>query len=182
MKRMADTSKVNWLGVIGLIGSILMIASVFLVWASANLTILGGTFSAEFSGMGVFSGDCTVTLLGETIEVSGAEFSYSYAPIVALAAGIVALITTIVPIVYKNPSVNKGLGVLSLILAIVTIALVALFYGDVGSESLDLGSYGSVYAGAGPGVWVALVGAVILAVGGIADIVVKREPAEQAES
>ena len=103
------------MGIIGLIGAVLMIAGVFLTWAEMNISILGFSSSVTMSGMDVFNG--TVTIEGQ--EFTDVEFDYAYAPIVCLVAGVLSLITTIIPIVYnKIPTINRILGAVSLILAL----------------------------------------------------------------
>ncbi len=165
---MASSSNVNWMGIIGLIGSVLMIAGVFLAWAEMNVSILGFSSSVSMSGMDVYSG--TVTIEGH--EFSDVSFDYSYAPIVCLVAGILSLITTIIPIVYnKIPTINRILGAISLILAIVAIVLAVMFNGQM--DSASFGELASASLSAGTGVWVCVAGGVILALGGIIDIAKK---------
>ena len=149
---MAEISKANILGIIGLLGAILMIIGVFLSWA--DLTILNHTTS--YDGLKVFGDE-----MFDGIE-------YRYAPIVALAGGIIALLTTILPIVLHKPAINRILGIVSLILAIVTIIMVILFNGQMDTASFE----GFVLAGVstGIGAWLSLAGAAILAIGGIIDI------------
>lgn len=166
------SKNVNWMGIIGLIGSILMIVGVFLTWATMQLSILGFGVEASFSGLDVFNGTGSVTLLGQTEVLDDVEFEYAYAPIVCLVAGIIALITTIVPIVYnKNPTVNRVLGAVSLILAIVAIILAVMFTTQMDSASVE--DFVAASLSAGAGVWVSIVGGVILAIGGIVDIAKK---------
>lgn len=163
---MAETSKYNPLGIVGLIGSILMIVGVFLTWAEVSAHVFGAEILNEtFSGMDVYNG---VDVLGDSVVM----FDYNYAPIVALVAGVIALITTILPIFYnKKPAVSKALGIISLILAVVSIVITFLFYGQM--DSVAVGGLMDASVSAGIGVWLAVAGAVILAIGGIIDIAKK---------
>lgn len=161
------------MGIIGLIGSVLMIAGVFLVWAemtvSISIPIIGDySSSITMSGMDVFNG--TVTIEGQ--EFSDVEFDYAYAPIVCLVAGVLSLITTIIPIVYnKIPTINRILGAVSLILAIVALVLAIMFNGQM--DAVDFEGLASASVSAGTGVWVCVAGGVLLAIGAIVDIAKK---------
>ena len=165
---MASSGNVNWMGIIGLIGSVLMIAGVFLTWAEMNISILGFSSSVTMSGMDVFSG--TVTIEGQ--EFTDVEFDYAYAPIVCLVAGVLSLITTIIPIVYnKIPTINRILGAVSLIHAIVALVLAIMFNGQM--DAVDFEGLASASVSAGTGVWVCVAGGVLLAIGAIVDIAKK---------
>ena len=165
---MASSGNVNWMGIIGLIGSVLMIAGVFLTWAEMNISILGFSSSVTMSGMDVFNG--TVTIEGQ--EFTDVEFDYAYAPIVCLVAGVLSLITTIIPIVYnKIPTINRILGAVSLILAIVALVLAIMFNGQM--DAVDFEGLASASVSAGTGVWVCVAGGVLLAIGAIVDIAKK---------
>jgi len=150
---MANVSKGNILGILALIGAILMIVGVFISWVSLDIIILG---SEDYSGWQVYSDEM----------FSDAE--YNYAPLVTLVAGIVAFFTAVLPIVLKKPAVNRALGVVSLILGIVALVLMVLFYGQM--DSISFGSLASLSANAGMGLWISLVGAVLLVLGAIVDI------------
>ena len=165
---MASSGNVNWMGIIGLIGAVLMIAGVFLTWAEMNISILGFSSSVTMSGMDVFNG--TVTIEGQ--EFTDVEFDYAYAPIVCLVAGVLSLITTIIPIVYnKIPTINRILGAVSLILAIVALVLAIMFNGQM--DAVDFEGLASASVSAGTGVWVCVAGGVLLAIGAIVDIAKK---------
>ncbi|MDO5861508.1 MAG: hypothetical protein Q4Q58_01725 [Thermoplasmata archaeon] len=160
---MAD-SKANVLGIIGLIGAILLIVGVFLTWAEASFDIVIYSASESYTGWDIYS--------------EGMDAEYNYAPLVALIAGVVAIITTIIPIVLKNATANRLLGVITLILAVVAIVLMVLFYGQM--ETLEISGYTVASVTAGYGLWVSIAGAVILALGGIVDIVKKYNTAGDA--
>ena len=91
-----------------------------------------------------------------------------YAPLVALVCGVISLITTLLPIVYKNEKVTRVLGIVTLILAVVAIVIGFMFYGSVGDSVEILGMSASV--GVDIGFWLCMVGAIITAIGGIVDI------------
>ena len=150
---MANVSKGNILGILALIGAILMIVGVFISWVSLDIIILG---SEDYSGWQVYSDEM----------FSDAE--YNYAPLVTLVAGIVAFFTAVLPIVLKKPAVNRALGVVSLILGIVALVLMVLFYGQM--DSIEIGGYTLASASAGTGLWISLVGAILLVLGAIVDI------------
>lgn len=177
---MTDTSKVNWIGVIVLIGSLLMIAGVFLSWASASFTLSSFTVSANATGMDVFSGNTTISYesISSTIDTS---FEYSYAPIVTLVAGIIALLGSIVMLGSKNQKAGKALGALSVILAIVAIILMVLFNSGIGSDSFDFGIVSGGLS-TGSGLWVCMVGAVLAVIGGVIALARKDKGAEAVES
>lgn len=154
---MTDVKSVNWLGVIAIIGALLMIIGVFLSWADVN--IFGYTEGA--SGLDVFTDDDFIGV------------SYTFAPIVSLVCGIICLIGMIIPMVLPAKNIGKGLSILGLILAIVTIIVTALYYSSLGGEDYVLISYG-----AGVGVWVVIVGAVLVIIGGLIDFFVKPKQSE----
>lgn len=155
---MAEISKANILGIIGLLGAILMIIGVFVSWADISAsTVIGGSIQKSYSGWTIFSGE------------DFSDFAYNYVPLVALIAGIVAFVTTILPIILHKPMVNRILGIISLILAIVTIILVVLFNGDIAEYQIDI-LVASAKMTTGIGAWLSLAGAAILAIGGIIDI------------
>lgn len=157
MMHMTDVKSVNWLGVIAIIGALLMIIGVFLSWYTV-------------SGMGE-----SETASGWEIATDGdGVFNYSYAPYVSLVCGIICLIGMIVPMVLPAKNIGKGLSILGLILAIVTIIVAALYASD--APSLNLGDLGRM--GVGAGVWVVIVGAVLTVIGGIIDFFVKPKQSE----
>lgn len=158
---MTDMKKINLMGLIGLIGVIILIVGVFLNWVDFSIEsiVLDKTWS--ITGWDIFGNEDYSEL-----------FEYSYAPVIALACGIIALITTILPIVYNNEKINKLLGIITLILAVVAIVIGFLFYGSV-SDSMSVPSIGTATAGVAIGFWLCIVGAVITALGGILDIMKK---------
>ena len=173
---MSEAKKLNPLGIIGIVGALLMIIGVFLSWIdfSVSSSLFGASETYSASGLDIF---------GNGIEIPGIDQSigydtitaYTYAPIVALVCGIIALIATIIPTVYNKGKVGKGLGALALILAIVSVVISFLFYSDVGAYEFTGGLSGilSMSLSVGAGLWVCIAGAIITIIGGIIDVAKK---------
>lgn len=158
---MSDVSKkINLLGLIGFIGTIILIVGVFLNWVTLDYNIILTKGSESLTGWDIYGNADYKDL-----------FEYSYAPLVALVCGVISLITTLLPIVYQNEKVNKLLGIVTLILAVVAIVISTLFYTNVTDSISYLGMSASTSVGLG--FWLCLVGAIITAVGGILDILKK---------
>lgn len=160
---MAEMNKANILGLIGLLGAIMMIVGVFLSWADSSIVIMDKVIWEEsYSGWDIYSED----------EFS--DFAYNYVPLVALIAGVVAILTTIIPAVLHMDNIGKILGLVSLILAIVTIVLVVVYNGDIGAYNIDIPDFSSsAGTSTGMGAWISLAGGALLAIGGIIDIIAK---------
>ncbi|MBQ8179723.1 MAG: hypothetical protein IJ026_04690 [Candidatus Methanomethylophilaceae archaeon] len=156
---MADVKAVaNVMGIVGIIGAILMIVGVFLSWIDIETVILGNSSVDSYSGWAISDWEYAD------------ELEYSYAPILALACGVIALITTVLPMFVKDEKIGMILGIVSLLLAIVAVVIMFLFKGDM-TDAVDAGFLGSVTVSVGIGFWLAMVGAIITALGGILDIV-----------
>ena len=155
---MSETaSKVNLFGLIGFIGTIILIVGVFLNWVTLDLSSLIGSTSTEITGWDLYGNEDYKDL-----------FEYSYAPLIALVCGVISLITTILPVVYKNEKITRVLGIVTLILAVVAIVIGVLFYSNI-SETYDL-LLATYTSSVGIGFWLCMVGAIITAIGGIVDI------------
>lgn len=150
---MATVSKGNVLGIVALIGALLMIVGVFVAWVNIEVVILG---SQNYTGWQVYTDD------------TFADAQYNYAPLVALIAGIVAFFTAVLPIVLKNATANRILGIVSLILGVVALILMVLFNGTM--DSLVVLGYKVASTSAGTGLWISLAGSVLLILGAILDI------------
>ena len=162
MNMSETTSKVNLFGLIGFIGTIILIVGVFLGWITLEYGAFGSTESMSATGWEIFNDE-------DYKDV----FEYSYAPIIALVCGVISLITTLLPIVYRNENVTRVLGIVTLILAIVAIVISVMFYTNVtDSISITLPILGTLSASTsvGIGFWLCMVGAIITAIGGIVDI------------
>ena len=157
MNMSETTSKVNLFGLIGFIGTIILIVGVFLNWVTLDYNVIITKGSESVTGW---------TLLNDADYKE--VFDYVYAPLVALVCGVISLITTLLPIVYKNEKVTRILGIVTLILAVVAIVIGFMFYGGVGDSVEILGMSASV--GVDIGFWLCMVGAIITAIGGIVDI------------
>ncbi len=157
MNMSETTSKINLFGLIGFIGTIILIVGVFLNWTTFEFSSFLGSSSDSITGWDIFSNE-------DYKDV----FEYSYAPVIALVCGIISLITTILPVVHKDEKVTKLLGIVTLILAVIAIVIGFLFYGNV-SDSVTIAGM-SATTSVAVGFWLCMVGAIITAVGGIVDI------------
>lgn len=161
------------LGLFGIIGAILMIICVFLAWGSCEITALGVTAKFDFSGWCLATGgDVTVTALGEseTASISELGLKYAFAPYVVLACGIIGIIAAALPMFMDcNENINKGLGILALILAIISIVVTVLYVSNVGGT--ELGSYLKASVGA----YLGIVGAILMIVYGLLSVTNKLD-------
>ena len=141
---MAETKNYSWIGLVAVLGTLFMIVGVFLNWAT-----IGGV---DYSGWDLYS------------DVNGITgiVNNTYAPLVVLIMGILGLIIALVPI-FKQKT-GKIMGALALILSFVAIIVTVLCYMGIGDVELISHSVGS-------GLWVALVGGIIMLLGSIVDIV-----------
>ncbi len=150
---MATVSKGNVLGIVALIGALLLIIGVFVAWVNVEVVLLG---SSKYTGWQVYTDDAF------------ADAQYNYAPLVTLIAGVVAFFTAILPIVLKNATANRILGIISLILGVVALILMVLFNGTM--DNLVILGYKVASTTAGTGLWISLAGSVLLILGAILDI------------
>lgn len=171
-----EYDKKNFVALIGFIGTLLMIIGVFLSFVELEALSID---IGSYTGWDVYSDDMF------------ANADYNYAGLVTLIAGILALITSLLPMIPKlneKPVIAQCLGALSFILSIIALILLFLFYGTLGDISVS--GYSLASADAGIGLWLCIIGALILAVGGIVEICKryigggkkdKAEPAEKSE-
>ena len=152
-------SKFNALGIIALVGALLMVVGVFLNWVEITGTILGFSSTETMTGWDIINE-----------EDAGEIFEYSFAPIAVLILGIVSLLFTIVPMV-KIGKAGKALGALSLLLAIIAVILCVLFLTDVTSGVG--GEYASLTSSAGAGLYLSLVGGIVVVIGEMLNLVKK---------
>ena len=148
------SSNINILGIIGIVGAILMIVSVFLTWVEVNFIIFKGTAS----GWEIFT--------NSTLS----KLDYSFTPLVALISGIVSLVAMILPTFANSDNLKKTnniLGIVSLIIAIVVIVLGILFMTQ-SWEGISMMDYIQF------GFWLTLIGAIIVVIGGIMPIAKNR--------
>lgn len=162
------------IGMFGIIGAILMVVCVFLEWGSIEYTLLGNTNTFGFSGWSLYSDATVTTVLGVDIKISDLDLSnYSYAPLVTLICGVVGIIATALPMFLKNDAANKILGIVSLLLAVVSIVLMVLFMTDL-SDSAEVTGIAKIAISASYGVYIGIVGAALMVIGGVADIMKKN--------
>ena len=152
---MTTVSKGNVLGIVALIGALLMIVGVFVAWVNIDIDVILTSAKGNYTGWQVYTDD------------TFADAKYNYAPLVTLIAGIVAFFTAVLPIVLKNATANRILGIVSLILGVVALILMVLFNGTMDSLDLALVSF---TASTGVGLWISLAGSVLLILGAILDI------------
>lgn len=170
---LSDT-KVNFIGILGILGAILMIVCVFLEWGSIEMTILGEKGVYGFSGWGLYS-DAAIyetDFLGQHFSINLSDLDltdYTYVPLVALVCGIVGLIATVLPVASKSGVISKLFGFIALILAIVSIVLMVMYNSDLsysgGYEGLATATVSASY-----GLWIGMAGAVLMVLGGIGDL------------
>lgn len=172
---MADVKNMNIVGILGILGAILMVICVFLAWGSIELTLLGETETYAFSGWDLYSDAEVTSILGQSITISDFELTeYSYAPLVALICGVIGIITAILPRFLDNGLVNKVLGIVSFILAIVAVIIMVLYMTDLSYEDGIMEIATSVKISASYGLYIGIVGAVLMIIGGLSDVVFKK--------
>ena len=126
------------------IGLIAVLGTLFMIiGVFLNWATIGGV---DYSGWDLYS--------------DGGIVDNSFAPLAVLIIGILGLIVCLVPIFKQNT--GKIIGALALILSFVAIIVTALLYMSIG----DL----SVSTSIGSGLWVALVGEVLMLLGSLVDI------------
>ncbi len=154
---MAETSKMNLLGLVGVLGALLLIIGVFLSWADITGSVLGFSETKSISGMDIMTNN-------------EYEFDYSYAPIIALVAGILGVIACILPVV-KPLGIERILGLVSLIVAVVAVVIIYMFSGQMTGFSFEGLASASVSCGIG---WtISLVGGVLVILGSIIPVLMK---------
>ncbi len=131
-----------------------------------DVTIIGKTVTYGFSGWDLYSDVSLVDQIAVTIQDMKLT-SYTYVPLVALLCGIIGLIATILPVACGNKMVNKLFGILSLLLAVVSIILMVLYVTDLSYEEDVL--LAATNVGASYGVYLGFVGAILMVLGGIGD-------------
>ena len=141
--QMTETKKFNWLGLVAVLGALFMMIGVFLNWAT-----IGGV---DYTGWDLYS---NVNSINGVVD-------NTFAPLAVLIIGILGFLVCLVPIFKHNT--GKMIGALALILSIIGIAVTAMLYMSIGDISVITHSVGS-------GLWVALVGEIILLLGSFVDI------------
>lgn len=139
------TPKFNLIGIVAAIGALAMIAGVFLSWVDLSGATTGPIMGWDISSQSSYSG-----------------IAYSYVPMVTLVCGIVTLALAVLGIMGLTKRWDMIMGIIVTIIAVIAIALVLLFNGDIVS---NFGT-DAVTAATGMGVWVSLAGSIIVAVCG----------------
>ena len=140
--------KSNLFGILAIVGGLLMIVGVFMDWVVFDLGLLG---TETISGMEVLD------------ELESDEVSM-YAPMIALVIGVVSLLVGGVSLLGKADDMKRIMSIATIILAIIVVIFAFMFNGEVSDDD-----FGIVEAGAG--LWIALVGGIVSAVGGVLGIV-----------
>lgn len=174
---MSEIKNINIVGILGVLGAVLVVACVFLEWGSIVLTLIGENIEHTFSGWDLYSDKAiysdTVFEQKLSIHISDLEItSYDYVPLVALVCGVIGIIATIIPVALNGRNIGRILGIVALILAIVSVVLMALYMTDL-SYSGGIEGVATVTVEASYGVYVGIVGAVLMILGGIGDIMRK---------
>lgn len=140
--------KSNLFGILTIVGGLLMIVGVFMDWVVFDLGFLG---TETVSGMEVLD------------ELESDEVSM-YAPMIALVIGVVSLLVGGVSLLGKADDMKRIMSIATIILAIIVVIFAFMFNGELSGDD-----YGIVEAGTG--LWIALVGGIVSAVGGVLGIV-----------
>ena len=140
--------KSNLFGILAIVGGLLMIVGVVMDWVVFDLGFLG---TETVSGMEVLD------------ELESDEVSM-YAPMIALVIGVVSLLVGGVSLLGKADDMKRIMSIATIILAIVVVIFAFMFNGELSGDD-----FGIVEAGAG--LWIALVGGLVSAVGGVLGIV-----------
>lgn len=140
--------KSNLFGILAIVGGLLMIVGVFMDWVVFDLDFLG---TETVSGMEVLD------------ELESDEVSM-YAPMIALVIGVVSLLVGGVSLLGKADDMKRIMSIATIILAIVVVIFAFMFNGELSGDDFGI-------VEAGTGLWIALVGGIVSAVGGVLGIV-----------
>ncbi|MBR7152810.1 MAG: hypothetical protein IKD00_03575 [Candidatus Methanomethylophilaceae archaeon] len=140
--------KSNLFGILAIVGGLLMIVGVFMDWVVFDLGFLG---TETVSGMEVLD------------ELESDEVSM-YAPMIALVIGVVSLLVGGVSLLGKADDMKRIMSIATIILAIVVVIFAFMFNGELSGDDFGI-------VEAGTGLWIALVGGIVSAVGGVLGIV-----------
>lgn len=140
--------KSNLFGILAIVGGLLMIVGVFMDWVVFDLGFLG---TETVSGM-------------EVLDELGSDEVSMYAPMIALVIGVVSLLMGGVSLLGKADDMKRIMSIATIILAIIVVIFAFMFNGELSGDD-----FGIVEAGAG--LWIALVGGIVSAVGGVLGIV-----------
>ena len=154
-----ETKDMNFLGIIGIIGALILTIGVFLTWGSYE--VLGETY--KLSGMDFFN----------KVDGVHAGTSFTWVPLVSLICGIISLLLMILPTfmnVEKFQQINNILGIVAIVLSLVVIIFGILFITQELTWKVLLVTYTEKFTDVyslGIGYWLTLIGAIITFIGGI---------------
>ena len=140
--------KSNLFGILAIVGGLLMIVGVFMDWVVFDLDFLG---TETVSGM-------------EVLDELGSDEVSMYAPMIALVIGVVSLLVGGVSLLGKADDMKRIMSIATIILAIVVVIFAFMFNGELSGDDFGI-------VEAGTGLWIALVGGIVSAVGGVLGIV-----------
>ena len=140
--------KSNLFGILAIVGGLLMIVGVFMDWVVFDLGFLG---TETVSGM-------------EVLDELGSDEVSMYAPMIALVIGVVSLLVGGVSLLGKADDMKRIMSIATIILAIVVVIFAFMFNGELSGDDFGI-------VEAGTGLWIALVGGIVSAVGGVLGIV-----------
>ena len=156
-----ETKDMNFLGIIGLIGALLMVIGVFLTWGSYDLLGVHNLTGMDFFNKvdGVIDGT-----------------KYTWVPLVALICGIISLLLMILPTFVNTDNfqqINNILGIVAIVFSLLVIIFGILFITQEFTSSFFGATvtkkFGDFYS-IGIGFWLTLIGAIITFIGGIMPI------------
>ena len=153
-----ESKDMNFLGIVGIVGAILMVIGVFLTWGSYD-TFLG---TVNLSGMDFFN------------KVDGvySGTKYTWVPLVSLLCGIISILLMILPTFMNGDNlkqINNILGIVALVLALLVI-IFGILFATQSFTYLGTSHSFTYYYKLGIGYWFVIIGAVITFIGGIMPI------------
>ncbi len=157
-----NTKDINLLELVGIIGAIIMVVSVFLIWGIVEVTSGTGILTMDWSGWEIFNKEADMTT------------DAYYAPVIALVCGILAIISAIVPMFMTKPELAYIFDIMNMaviVLGVIAIVCMAVFYNSF-VDSVDIGMT-IESAKVGTGFWLCLAGGIITVVGGILPVIRK---------
>lgn len=156
----------NIIGILGILGAFVMIFSVLLDWATVNLPVIGMSF--DVTGWDLHAGSVDTENISAQygIPVVGAT-EYDYAPLVVLVCGILGIVSVALQLFSSTATANKVAMVVTIVLAVASIALAVLYSGDIASHNGEVIPTSIMNYEASYGVWVSVVGAIMVIVGGV---------------
>ena len=156
-----ETKDMNFLGIVGIVGAVILVLGVFLTWGSYE-NFIGETI--KLTGMDFFNGK----------GMDGTKFTW--VPLVALICGIISLLLMILPTfvnVEKFQQINNILGIVALVAALLVIIFGILFITQEFTYDWGITKFTKKFTdfySLGIGYWLTLIGAIITFIGGIMPI------------